>query len=361
MTESSARAYRELAKRITAARPVKADAELIQAAALHLAAIVESSEDAIVSKTLDGVVKSWNDAAQRMFGYAAEEIVGKSIRLLIPLERQHEEDEILDRIRRGERVAHFETVRQAKDGRLVEVSLTISPVKDESGKVVGASKIARDISETKKMQQAMQEEIEQRRKAEAGQQLLLNEIKHRVKNTLTTVQALASQSFKRAPKDEREAFTARILTLSNAHDLLTQKNWNAASVAEASERAIQPFADGRVERIKLSGPEAQLAPNKVLLLSMLLHELGTNALKYGALSNSTGSIRFDWGLASTQDDKPALRFHWQESGGPPVKAPSRKGFGSRLLERALAAENGCAELEFEPVGLHCTFMVPLDP
>jgi len=134
----------------------------------QIAAIVESTEDAVVTKDLDGVITSWNQGAQRLFGYSAEEAIGKPVTMLIPMDRQDEEPVILARIRRVERVEHFDTVRQRKDGSAVDISLTISPVRNPEGKIVGASKIARDISE--------------RRRAEERQQLLLRELDHRVKN-----------------------------------------------------------------------------------------------------------------------------------------------------------------------------------
>ena len=120
-------------------------------ASLWLAAIVESSDDAIVSKDLDGIITSWNPAGERIFGYAAAEVIGRSIRLIIPLDRQHEEDEVLARVRRGDRVDHFETVRRRKDGTLLDTSLTVSPIKDNGGQIIGASKIARDISASGQM------------------------------------------------------------------------------------------------------------------------------------------------------------------------------------------------------------------
>src|SRR3954468_19206005 len=115
----------------------------------HLAKVVESSDDAIVSKDLDGTIRSWNRAAERMFGYTAEEAIGRSIRMIIPADRQSEEDTVLASIRAGEAVAHFETIRQRKDGSLIPISLTVSPIRDDAGKVIGASKIARDVSEHK--------------------------------------------------------------------------------------------------------------------------------------------------------------------------------------------------------------------
>ena len=118
-----------------------------QIASRRLAAIIESSDDAIVSKNLDGIVTSWNRAAERMFGYTADHMIGRSIRTIIPADRQSEEDDVLARIRQGVRVDHFETLRQRKDGTLIPISLTISPIRDDAGRIVGASKIARDISE----------------------------------------------------------------------------------------------------------------------------------------------------------------------------------------------------------------------
>ena len=148
----------------------------------RLAAIVESSDDAIISKDLAGIITSWNDGAERLFGYTAEEIIGKSITLLIPDDRQGEEPDILARLRNGERVEHFETIRRRKDGSLVDLSLTISPIRDEHGGIVGASKIARDITD--------------RKAVESLRQTLVGELKHRLKNTLSTVLAIARQSFR---------------------------------------------------------------------------------------------------------------------------------------------------------------------
>jgi PAS domain S-box-containing protein len=308
----------------------------------HLAAIVESSEDAIISKDLDGIIQTWNKAAERLFGYSAEEIIGKPVLTLIPTERHFEEDHILERIRRGERTEHFETVRKRKDGALIDISLTVSPIRDATGKIVGASKIARDIREKKL--------------ADAARELLLHEIKHRVKNTLGTVQAMVAQTFRSAIPDEHQAFVSRLHALSDAHDLLTQKDWESVTTTEVVDRALRPFDDGTAERIRSTGPTVDLTPNKALLIGMILHELGTNAVKYGALSTDRGIIELTW----RQGDAPtALEFLWKETGGPMVVPPTRKGFGSRLIERALSADKGSAKLEFEPTGLICSIRVPI--
>lgn len=154
-------------------------------AALRLAAIVDSSEDAIVSKDLNGIIQTWNHGAERLFGYEAAEVLGKSILIIIPPDRHDEEHRILESIRRGERIAHYETARRRKDGSLVEISLTISPVKDAAGRILGASKIARDITE--------------RRRAQARQELLAREIHHRTKNLFAVVQSVIARSFVEPP------------------------------------------------------------------------------------------------------------------------------------------------------------------
>lgn len=311
--------------------------------AYHFAAIVESSQDAVVSKNLEGVIQSWNAAAERMFGYKAEEIIGRPVLVLIPADRQHEEAEILRRIRSGERIDHFETVRQHKDGRLLDISLTISPVKDKDGQIIGASKIARDIGE--------------RRRAEATRELLLNEIRHRVKNILGTIQAIVSQTFKRASKEDLVAFNSRLQALSNAHDLLTQREWKGATVAEVVERAVHPFVSAH--RLAATGPTIHLTPSKALTIAMLLHELGTNALKYGAFSNNSGVISLAWDQ-EIEGGKRYAKFKWQEAGGPAVTPPSRVGFGTRMIERALKAEGGGAQLAYNASGLACSIRVPLE-
>ena len=151
-----------------AARARRGGRQRLDRAAQHYAAIIESSDDAILSKDLDGVILTWNAGAERLFGFTAEEAIGRPVTIIIPPDRLDEEPPILDKIRRGERIHHFETVRQRKDGSLVDISLTVSPIRDSDGRIVGASKIARDISELKRTRDR--------------QHLLLREMSHRVKN-----------------------------------------------------------------------------------------------------------------------------------------------------------------------------------
>ena len=310
----------------------------------HLAAIVESSEDAIISKDLDGTIRSWNSSAERLLGYTASEIIGKSILTIIPSDRLGEETEIITRIRKGERIEHYETVRRRKDGSLIDLSLTVSPVQNREGKVVGASKIARDISE--------------RRQLERVKEHLINEIKHRVKNTLGTVQAMAAQTFRKAPPEERNLFVGRIHALADAHDILTQRDWGNVSLSELVTRLLHPFVDIKQKRMSVEGPNTEISPNRALLLSMVLHEMGTNAIKYGALSNDTGTVEVVWDIVQAPDGR-RLKLVWTEQGGPPVAPPDRKGFGSRMIEHAIRGEQGVSEFVFDPKGLVCRIDMPV--
>lgn len=500
-------------------------------AVYRLAAIVESSGDAIVGKTLDGTITDWNAGAEQIFGYAAEEIIGRSIRTLIPPDRQSEEDEIIDRLKRGERLRHFETVRRRKDGSLFDVSLTVSPIRNEAGEVVGASKIARDITERKtaealiarhsqrletlnrvataiardldldrivqevtdiateltgarygaffynvtntagesyqlytlsgapraafdefgmprntavfaptfagegvvrsddiradprygqnlphrgmpeghlpvvsylavpvtsvsgsvlgglffahdepgiftedtenlvsaiaaqtavamdnaRLHQAAQLEIEERRRAEEAKELLLHELKHRVKNTLATIQAMATQTFRKAPREELNSFISRLLALAGAHDLLTDQGRHIVDVGHVVRRALEPFADTDRKRIEITGPEIAVPSEQAMQLSMVFHELATNAVKYGALSSDKGSLRIEW----RGPEGGVLTLTWREEGGPATSPPTRRGFGSRMIERALRGSESGAEFDFRPEGLHVNLRLEL--
>ena len=185
-------------------------------AAQRLASIVATSDDAIVSKTLDGIVTSWNRGAERLFGYSSDQAVGKSIMMVIPAERQHEENRIMECIRRGERVESYETVRRRKDGSEVEISLTVSPVVDSEGKITGASKIARDITERKKIERQLA--------------LLAREAEHRTKNILSTVQATVSLSQSDTVDGLKQAIAGRLQALASVHRLFVDSRWTGADL-----------------------------------------------------------------------------------------------------------------------------------
>mgnify|MGYP000185607947 CR=1 FL=1 len=202
--------------------------------------------------------------------------------------------------------------------------------------------------------------ITDRKRAEMHLRLLVNELNHRVKNSLATIQAIAAQSFNasRPLPQAQEAFTSRIVALSEAHDLLTRENWEGAELHDIAARLS--VLHGGPTRFELKGPAIRLSPRAALSLSMALHELATNAVKYGALSVPDGRIRIVWDLAPGGGAQ-RLDLTWTESGGPPVKPPTQRGFGSRLIERGLAAElSGEASIKFEPAGVVCHIRALLD-
>jgi PAS domain S-box-containing protein len=202
--------------------------------------------------------------------------------------------------------------------------------------------------------------ITDRKRAELHLRLLVNELNHRVKNSLATIQAIAAQSFNgsRSLPEAQEAFTNRIVALSEAHDLLTRENWEGAELHDIASRLVT--LHGGPVRFGLSGPAIRLSPRAALSLSMALHELATNAVKYGALSVPEGRVAIAWDLAQGSGAQ-RLDLSWAEHDGPPVTPPTRRGFGSRLIERGLAAElSGEASIRFEPEGVVCRIRALLD-
>lgn len=196
-----------------------------------------------------------------------------------------------------------------------------------------------------------------RLRAEEQQRLLNHELSHRMKNTMAMVQAVASQTLKVVPdQGPVRAFSDRVMALSVAHDVLLQKDWNAAELHNTVEATICSFAE--IGRFDISGPAVSLGSRATLSLSLLLHELTTNALKYGALSNETGRVELTWG-SERRDDSVHFRLLWREVGGPEVVAPARRGFGSRLINVGLVGTGG-AQLDYNPAGLEARFDVPLD-
>ncbi len=310
----------------------------------RLAAIVVSSDDAIISKTLDGRVTSWNNGAARIFGYTVDEMIGQPITRIIPPELHDEEKLILAKLRRGEHVDHYETVRMAKDGRRVDISLTVSPLRDKWGTVVGASKVGRDISE--------------RKQAEKLQRLLVDELNHRIKNTLATVQAIANQSLAHAksPADFVPSFTGRVQALAKTHSLLTQTKLQGAEVMELVREQVLLGAVND-NRISCSGPLLMLDIQSTTHLALVLHELATNARKHGALSVPDGLLSVSWQMRTNGGR--SLLMLWKESNGPKVSAPSARGFGTTLIEQTLRGHGGEASIHYDADGLTCDITLPL--
>lgn len=208
---------------------------------------------------------------------------------------------------------------------------------------------------------AAEAEVAARRASEHQRQLLVGELNHRVKNTLATVQSIAAQTLRegKSLKETRASFESRLLALSETHNLLTRDHWRGAGLRELVEVELAPYAGAR-ERIDVTGDDVWLAPDTALALGMALHELATNALKYGALSGAEGRVRIAW--AQRQEaDADWLKLVWEERGGPPVTPPSRRGFGSRLIETGLRRQlRGHVDLAFRPEGVCCTIDLPLE-
>jgi two-component sensor histidine kinase len=221
------------------------------------------------------------------------------------------------------------------------------PVRDAGGRLSGALLAIVDI--------------DQEKRAAEHQRLLVNELNHRVKNTLATVQSISGQTLRNAetPAAAREAVESRLLALSRAHAVLTRENWEGASLGEVVAQALEPFHTLGEDRLHAAGPDVRLTPRMALALAMALQELATNAVKYGALSNEDGTVHITW---SVHDNglPPHLALRWRENGGPPVLPPQRRGFGSRLIERSLAQDlNGTVQIEFAPDGVECVVDAPI--
>jgi PAS domain S-box-containing protein len=426
----------------------------------QLAAIVTSSQAAIVSTALDGAITSWNAAAERLYGYAAKEMLGQSIRRLLPAKRQNDETAMLARVAAGETTAHFEATRLHKNGSAVEVSLTVSPIHDRDGKVVGLSGIARDITSRKQAEEALRdrlseieaiynntpiglalldrdlryirinaalaemngvpaadhigrvvwdvvpamraasepyirhvlqtgdlvrheisgespeppkiirhwdktfyplrrpdgtilaigvmvEEITERKRAEELQSLLMREINHRTKNMLSVVLSIARQTAASDTAEFIKHFSARIQALSANQDLLIKSDWRGVDLEDLVRAQLAHFVDLIGTRISVDGPQVRLAAAAAQSIGIALHELATNAGKYGALSGERGRVDIDWRLSGKE-----FAIGWAECDGPYVEAPKRHGFGSTVISMvAKASVDGDVELDYAPTGL----------
>jgi PAS domain S-box-containing protein len=320
-----------------------------KATANFISAIVDSSFDAIISKDLTSTIQSWNNAAEQMFGYTAQEAVGRSVLMLIPESLRSEEDDIIARIKRGERVESFETVRCRKDGTSIAVFLTISPVKDEAGTIIGASTIARDITPAKEAEQRIR--------------ILLREVNHRMKNQFAVILSIIRETSNRSTsQQEFEARVRdRIMALSRSHDLLVNTDWAGASLAELIYEHLNVF--GHDEQVVISGPLVTLNANAVQNLGMAMHELGTNSAKYGALADGGGSVKIEWRIHSGQNGARRLEIIWDEfTENPKIRAlhpTERRGFGSVVLDRVVPISlGGVATLARTPQAVRWTLDAP---
>ena len=223
-------------------------------------------------------------------------------------------------------------------------------VRDPSGKFLYGVRVVQDITE--------------RKEAEARQKLLIDELNHRVKNTLATVQSLAAQTARGtdSPEEFRVAFEGRLIALSQAHDQLTRRHWQSADLRDIISGVVGPHLSRPEEQLGIEGEAITVSPRIALTMALVLHEMTTNATKYGALSLPEGRIEVGWQIERRPSKSPLLHIEWRERNGPPVEAPTRPGFGSRFIQGSVTAElRGSVRMDFNSDGLRCAIDIPLDP
>lgn len=432
------------------------------------AAIVNSSDAAVIAKDLSSRILSWNPAAEAIFGWSAAEMIGQSIRRIIPADRQDEEDSILAEVRQGARTTRMETIRLHRDGSEIHVALLVSSVRDRAGTIIGASTIVRDITDEVQTRQALDHseqrfalmadnisqlawiadpagwiywynrrwfdytgttldemegwgwrkvhhpdhvervtqhirecfdsgeawedtfplrgtdgtyrwflsravplrdarggvvcwfgtntDVTEQRDAERRIEMLLMEVNHRSKNLLTVVQSLARRTATSGP-DFIKRLEQRIAGLAANQDVLVHRSWSAVPLDELIEAQLRFLEEGR-KQIVLCGPAVVIQPSAAEAVSMALHELATNAEKYGALSVPGGQVEIVWELVGSGADERFV-LCWRESGGPAVRPPASKGFGSRIIEEVPRARlRGEVEVAYPPQGYSFTLRCP---
>jgi PAS domain S-box-containing protein len=302
-------------------------------------------EYAIFTTDLDGHVTTWNTGAQRILGYAESEILGRKCDLIFTPEDRargapdHERHTALHEGRASDRRWHMR-----KDGGRFWGSGAMMALRDDE--VRGFVKVLRDETDAKR--------------AEEQRQLLINELNHRVKNTLATVQSIAAQTLAlaRVAPEVKHALEDRLLSLADAHNILTREHWEGASLHEVVDSAVAPYrSQDDAGRFDIDGEPVRVRPGMALAIALALHELATNAVKYGSLSSDQGRIAIRWRV---NPDNGWLRLAWQESDGPKVTPPTSFGFGSRLLKEGLRRElRGRVSLDYEPTGVICVVDAPL--
>jgi len=317
------------------------DLKEAEAEARRLGAVVRASRDAVTIVDEDGVIVSWNRGATETYGYQQETAVGMKMRRLVPEEEREAFDELLERALTGRAPSGFEARRLHRDGTELVVLTTLTVLREAEGTKLAFTE--RDITE--------------RKKVERHRELLLRELDHRVKNTIATVQAITERTIVNSGHsmdDFAEAFRGRIQALGRVHKALSDQKWVGVHVDQLVSRTLTPH--GKQEQIHLEGEDVVLPVRVTLPLAMALHELVTNAVKYGALAAPDGRVVVSWDV----DPDRSLRIEWREEDGPPVTPPEEEGFGMTLLKRGIAYEvGGSTEVSFEEDGVRCTMELPL--
>lgn len=300
------------------------------------------------AKEPDNPIVFANDAFLDLTGYAREEVLGQSFNFLMARGTDPDSRARIDAAFASTSKGGSEICYHRKDGSEFWSAVLISPVRDEDDNLVQYFASFVDLTDHKQEQ--------------AQSRMLIDELNHRVKNTLATVQSIVWQALRKTSNPEliRESIESRLFALSRSHDLLTRENWEGAGLHDLINAALEPFgiANGRSEHFVITGRNVRVSPKVALALGIAFHELATNAVKYGAFSNKDGSVLISWAIEPSPEGN-RLLLRWQEKNGPPVAPPSRKGFGSRVIERGLAHElEGAVDLDYRTDGVVCTIGFP---
>ena len=326
--------------RITEIEQVRASLNQAMEKSARLTTILASSGDAIVGVGLNGKIESWNKGAETLFGYAADDIIGKPKLLLVPEGLHSEFEAQRPRILGGE-ILRAESMRLSSDGKSIEVEFVGAPIIDSFGATTGYSTTIRDISD--------------RTAAHEHRQLLVRELAHRTKNQLAVIQSIAQQTKRNSTSLDGfiTAFNGRIQGLAASHDILARQQWQAVPINELVKSQVAVLVGEIDKSVTISGPAIALTPVHAEALGLALHELTTNSIKYGALSSTRGRVAITWRVENLPITA-QIFFEWQESGGPKIKKPPmRQGFGTRVLDKIVALSlNGESLIDYRPDGLY---------
>ncbi len=332
--------------RIAELNEVRAAFEHAVAKSSHLAAIVASSGDAIVSVDLEGRVQSWNQGAEMLFGYSAQEMIGRSKQQIIPAPFADEAVRYRAAISSGDSV-RSESVRRKRDGSLIDVSLDMAPIRNADGRIVAVSSIMHDITN--------------RKRTDKHQRFLMRELTHRSKNLLAIVQSMARQTARTSSslEDFEKNYMQRLQGLAASHDLLVNQNWSGAPLEELVRRQVDPFVSVNHANLAVSGPHVLVSARAAQSIGLAIHELATNSIKYGSLSLSKGKVSVEWEFLPGADGEQQFQLKWEEHDGPPVSPPTRKGFGHFVIDRmARQSLEANVTIDFRPEGLIWTLVAP---
>jgi PAS domain S-box-containing protein len=321
--------------------------EIAQESNARLATLVAQSPDAIISCAPDATINTWNSGAEKLFGYTAAEAAGRPMVTLVPDDKRQEVEKIIFPPLRSGATATFETILITKAGERVPVSIAAGPIRDMNGHIIGACATIRDIRERAQHQQQMQ--------------IVMQEMSHRARNLLTNVLAMVHKISHQADdfKQFKTQFAERLQALARSHDVLVERNWSSVPMEELARVQLSPFQEVDGVRLTTSGPDVVVKAKAAEQIGLCLHELATNAAKYGALSAPTGAVTIEWRVDTNGDREQCFRLTWREQGGPAVTKPTRSGFGNLVTHRLVPEMlHGKASLEFAPEGITWKLVCP---